>query len=216
MLIPIRRAPLPGAPCARFLATPSAPSLLKPNRLMIARSRRSRNNRGFGFPGWGCGVTVPISATAKTKRRPGRNRRALLVETRAKPEGIAELEAEHLLGESVVDWLLSTPQRVDHQRLTERRHRQIVGAFGVESKKRGPQRPRVEAHTRTSIAGRCNGGFAVGARRSRVGAKGLRGWCKVFCAGRCKQASGSVQEGDTGRCDSSAPVGTQKRPRSGS
>jgi hypothetical protein len=68
---------------------------------------------------------------AKTKRGPGRNRRALLVETRAKPEGIAELEAKQLLGQSRVASLLSTPQRVSHHWLPERRHRQIVGAFGV-------------------------------------------------------------------------------------
>ena len=39
---------------------------------------------------------------AKSERGPGRNRRALLVEPGGESEGIAELEAEHLLGQSTV------------------------------------------------------------------------------------------------------------------
>ncbi len=42
-------------------ATASAPSLLKPIRLTIARSAGSRASRGRGLPGWGSPVTVPTS-----------------------------------------------------------------------------------------------------------------------------------------------------------
>ena len=40
----------------------ACPPLLKPRRLIIAVSSTSRNTRGLGFPGWGSGVTEPISA----------------------------------------------------------------------------------------------------------------------------------------------------------
>jgi hypothetical protein len=45
----------------------SWPSLLKPSRLMTASSRTSRKMRGFGLPGCGRGVTLPISAKPKPK-----------------------------------------------------------------------------------------------------------------------------------------------------
>ena len=60
----IPTAPLPRrtpATASRW-AIASAPWLLKPIRLTIARLSGSRNSRGRSLPGWACAVTVPSSA----------------------------------------------------------------------------------------------------------------------------------------------------------
>ncbi|CAM4523932.1 hypothetical protein COEX109129_40390 [Corallococcus exiguus] len=49
----------------RRSAAVAVPWLLKPMRLMTARCSGRRNKRGFGLPGWGFGVTVPISTAEK-------------------------------------------------------------------------------------------------------------------------------------------------------
>ena len=63
MLIPTGTAghrPLARSLCSRS-ATTSAPSLLKPRRLINASCSGKRKMRGLVFPGWGLAVTVPIS-----------------------------------------------------------------------------------------------------------------------------------------------------------
>src|SRR5215217_3431831 len=53
------------ARCRRWAAATVAPWLLKPMRLMTAWCSGRRNRRGVGLPGWGRGVTVPISTAEK-------------------------------------------------------------------------------------------------------------------------------------------------------
>ena len=56
----------------------AAPSLLKPKRLMIARSPGSRNRRGCGLPGCGRGVAAPTSTNPKPARVSASTARAFL------------------------------------------------------------------------------------------------------------------------------------------
>src|SRR3569623_977444 len=50
---------------ATFASSTSAPALLKPMRLMMSPAAGRRNWRGCGLPGFGRGVTVPISRKPK-------------------------------------------------------------------------------------------------------------------------------------------------------
>jgi hypothetical protein len=47
------------------------PWLLKPKRLIAARSSVRRKRRGFGLPGWARGVAAPISMKPKPARESG-------------------------------------------------------------------------------------------------------------------------------------------------
>ena len=67
---------------SRVEARPPGPRLLKPMRLITARSSASRNSRGCGLPACGRGVSVPTStkpkpsrASARAPRRPCRSPR---------------------------------------------------------------------------------------------------------------------------------------------
>ncbi len=76
---PVRR-------CSRASAA-SCPPLLKPSRLITARSRGRRNTRGLGLPGCGSGVTVPISAKPQPSRKMASGTRASLSKPAAIPTG---------------------------------------------------------------------------------------------------------------------------------
>ena len=72
--------------CSR-LATISAPSLLKPSRLMTASSSGSRKRRGLGLPGCARAVTVPISAKPKPSASHAGRATAFLSKPAASPSG---------------------------------------------------------------------------------------------------------------------------------
>ena len=76
-------APLGGAAGRR---PTSAPSLLKPIRLTIARSAGSRNSRGCGLPGCGSPVTVPTSTCPKPSAARASMPTAFLSKPAARPE----------------------------------------------------------------------------------------------------------------------------------
>ena len=68
-------------------AAAAAPWLLKPIRLISARSRGRRNIRGFGLPGCGCAVTVPTSTNANPSMPSASGPRASLSNPAARPSG---------------------------------------------------------------------------------------------------------------------------------
>ena len=63
----------------------STPSLLNPIRLMIPSSSTKRKRRLGGFPGWGLGVTVPISIKPNPKEESSEKSSAFLSSPAAKP-----------------------------------------------------------------------------------------------------------------------------------
>ena len=65
----------------------AAPSLLKPKRLMTARSRDRRNRRGRGLPGCGRGVAAPTSTKPKPARPSAATAWAFLSRPAARPSG---------------------------------------------------------------------------------------------------------------------------------
>ena len=64
------------------------PLLLRPERLMIARSAGSRKMRGRGLPAWGWGVTVPISTNPKPRAESSWNASPLRSKPAARPIGL--------------------------------------------------------------------------------------------------------------------------------
>jgi hypothetical protein len=71
------------------------PWLLKPMRLMMACRSGRRNRRGFGLPGCGRGVTVPISMKPKPRRARPSMQLAVLVEAGGQADAVGEFEAHH-------------------------------------------------------------------------------------------------------------------------
>ena len=85
---------------------------------------------------------------AESHGRPCGDRVALLVEAGRESKGIVEAKAKHLLGEPGVGCNVAAPAECPRDEwLVKRRDRQLVCAFRVESKERGPDRPRIEAHS---------------------------------------------------------------------
>ena len=80
----------------KFSATVLRPLLLKPKRLMTARSCGSRNTRGFGFPDCGFGVTVPHSTKPKPIFVRTAPTSAFLSEPAAKPTGLNSFKPDFL------------------------------------------------------------------------------------------------------------------------
>ncbi len=76
-----------GVRAARRSATAAEPSLLKPMRLISARSATRRNNRFLGFPGCGSPVTVPISMWSKPSMDMPSMATAFLSKPAASPKG---------------------------------------------------------------------------------------------------------------------------------
>jgi hypothetical protein len=68
-------------------ATTAAPWLLKPIRLINARSAGNRNSRGLGFPDCGSAVTVPTSTNAKPRAPRAHSPTASLSKPAASPSG---------------------------------------------------------------------------------------------------------------------------------
>ncbi len=77
-------------------ATTSAPSLLKPIRLITARSSGRRNSRGVGFPGWPSPVTVPISTWPKPSAASASTPTAFLSKPGSQPQHVRERQAHRL------------------------------------------------------------------------------------------------------------------------
>ena len=73
-------------------AMASAPSLLKPMRLITPSSRSSRNSRGRGLPACGFGVTVPTSTKPKPSRSNESGTSALLSKPAAMPIGLEKFK----------------------------------------------------------------------------------------------------------------------------
>ena len=71
----------------------STPSLLKPKRLITARSSARRKRRGRGLPGCGSGVAAPTSTKPKPAATSGADHLGVLVEAGGEAEGVGELEA---------------------------------------------------------------------------------------------------------------------------
>ncbi len=93
LLAPILTPTMPPAwaRAASRRSTRSAPSLLKPSRLITAWSRSSRNRRGRGLPICGCGVTVPTSTKPKPSRSRASGTSAFLSKPAAIPTGLGKL-----------------------------------------------------------------------------------------------------------------------------
>ena len=72
------------------IATASIPSLLNPYLLIKASSSGSRKTRGFGFPGCGNGVTVPISTLPNPRAKHPEIAAAFLSNPAASPTGLAK------------------------------------------------------------------------------------------------------------------------------
>src|SRR5690606_9118231 len=89
-----RLTPTGPSPCRRQLsrraAAASKPWLLKPMRLITARSPVRRKRRGFGLPGCGRGVTLPTSTRPKPSRSSGPTASAFLSKPAARPIGLAK------------------------------------------------------------------------------------------------------------------------------
>ena len=66
------------------------PSELKPYLLITAPCSRSLNTLGFGFPGCGFGVTLPISTKPKPMDSSAGNALASLSNPAAKPSGLVK------------------------------------------------------------------------------------------------------------------------------
>jgi hypothetical protein len=64
--------------------------LLNPIRLTIAPVTGSRNNRGRGFPGWACSVTVPTSTNPKPSAGHARSATPFLSMPAASPTGFGK------------------------------------------------------------------------------------------------------------------------------
>ena len=80
-----------GMPMPRLLrraAIASQPWLLKPKRLIEARSSLRRNSRGFGLPGCAIGVAAPTSIKPKPALDKGATTSAFLSKPAAKPTGL--------------------------------------------------------------------------------------------------------------------------------
>ena len=83
----------------------------------------------------------------ESNRAPGVDGGALLVEAGGEAERVRELDAHDVLPQPRIHRCRRRQaQRPPEQRLAQRRHRQVVGAFGIEGKEGRTQRERVEAH----------------------------------------------------------------------
>ena len=78
----------------------ATPSLLKPKRLMTARSSVRRKSRGRGLPGCGSGVAAPTSTKPKPARPSGATARGVLVEAGGETERVRQVEAGEAGGEA--------------------------------------------------------------------------------------------------------------------
>src|SRR5690606_17635803 len=83
-----------GRAAARRWARAWAPWLLKPMRLMMASSAGSRNSRGRGLPGWGRGVTVPVSTKPKPRAARAGTARPSLSKPAARPMGLSKFRPQ--------------------------------------------------------------------------------------------------------------------------
>ena len=90
--------PLRRASAASRRATTSAPSLLNPIRLTIARSALSRKSRGCGLPGWASPVTVPISTWPKPRAASPSMPTAFLSKPAARPSGCGKVSPRAWIG----------------------------------------------------------------------------------------------------------------------
>ena len=108
------------------------PSLLKPNRLIAARSGASRNRRGRGLPGCGRGVTAPTSQKPKPVRRVASGALAFLSKPAATPTGLGRARpATEVASRGEVTGPLP-PARPRGQRA----EREAVCALGVQAAER--------------------------------------------------------------------------------
>ena len=120
---------------AVFSRAAARPLLLKPSRLMTARSSASRKMRGFGFPSCARGVTVPAS----TKPKPSAKHRfgdfGVLVESGGEADRIGEVEAERVYTQA---WIIDLLQRgpVENAQCVDR---QSVREFRIEPAEHGPR-----------------------------------------------------------------------------
>ena len=97
MLTPIGMS----APCRVPGASPARrrPWLLNPIRLSSARSAGSRNSRGTGLPGCGCGGDRADLGEAESERAPRVESDAVLVEAGRQAKGTGESDTEHRAGQ---------------------------------------------------------------------------------------------------------------------
>src|SRR2546430_1151739 len=88
---------------ARREATASAPSLLKPMRLITPEISGTRKSRGFGFPGCAFAVTVPISAKPKPRPSHAGSTSAFLSKPAARPTGFGNFNPKTSRSHFVAD-----------------------------------------------------------------------------------------------------------------
>ena len=82
----------------RRLATASAPSLLKPRRLISACWLGNRKMRGSGFPGCAFAVTVPISTKPNPSAAHAGSATPFLSNPAASPIGFGKLRPNSVFG----------------------------------------------------------------------------------------------------------------------
>src|ERR1700730_2251440 len=77
-----------------LVATAFTPSLLNPILLMSALSFGKRNNLGFSLPGWGRGVTVPISTKPNPRQFNSLRYLAFLSKPAPRPTGLQNFRSQ--------------------------------------------------------------------------------------------------------------------------
>ena len=162
LLAPMLMPTMPARAGARARAAPrtaSAPSLLKPSRLITASSASSRNRRGRGLPGCGSGVTVPTSTKPKPSRSSASGTSAFLSKPAAMPTGLGNVRPKACTRE-----LRVVRRGARQRRELQRLERQRMRGLGIE---RAQQRPRqaVEQRDHGSSSGNT---WPVGAERQRL------------------------------------------------
>ena len=102
----LRPTTAPFGRCSIRLAIVTIPSLLKPKRLMTARSSVRRNRRGLALPLWACGVAAPTSKKPNPARDSGLIAWAFLSNPAASPSGLSSCNPAiwHCSREDVIPW----------------------------------------------------------------------------------------------------------------
>ena len=137
MLIPTgMRGQRPESRCRRSRSeTTSAPSLLKPRRLIKADCSGKRKIRGFGFPGCGFAVTVPISTKPNPSAAHARSATPFLSKPAASPTGLGNEIPKTVVGLGG-GWNALNPREISGT--AQNLQRKMMRGFGIEREKPRP------------------------------------------------------------------------------
>ena len=170
---------LASASAAEALATVAAPSLLKPMRLISACCSGRRKRRGFGLPGCGRGVTVPISRKPKPMRRTAPGQRQFLSKPAARPSGCGSSPRPGtVVRMPAVSGSRNGAGSTSSRPLREEPHADLVGGLGRE-----------QAQQRRAAVAEPGGGALpvdgqTGGWGASVASPGFSAWDRVWQGGR--------------------------------